>query len=672
MTIRPARLTDFAHLETFVWQAIFPALDIPGLNDAQRAENDALVAASRPEVTAALQADYTTVLVAEDHQGHLAGYVIADARPKAYAEITALIVKRRYWGKGVGAALLEAASQFIGSDRAVALVVRHYNRRALAFFAKHGFVDTGETTGEHAIPRTLMLREATGPARSAAAAKAPSPSAETTVKRPYSIEDFPSEADAPLFEPLPDYRLATDETPLFETGSNALRTDEPASEEPTESSLSDEQLSVLEAFIAKARARKAQGDAASSLDAPSRPVEPPAPTAAAARKIPFEIDFGDRETPFEAAASVPDQPAPKVARASFRPSFSFDFAASVAAQRSDVPAGVRNPSSAEATAPPGGESPTKVACTDCGTALPVAARFCYVCGMPQIGTPHEVSPEEPSATEVLELPELPDESAGRDEENAADAATREVAEEAPAEAATGTQESSVGELRKIFRQFLENRVRALFGAAAASHYLRFASEDNTFGLVRDGSLYKLADWLNDCSDGDLARMRRENTFADLTEYFIVATAGHLSGNVLPQRLLRHQSVNWQTADLFRLVMDYLDFDSEQETVYTDFVTMPERALKNATRIFLHTSRDERVFFVCDQSLISQAKNGFAITDAGIYWKNVLQPPGAATFTTMPPPAFEDGHLVIDGQFFDAGARLNLKVAVLLDKLRRMR
>jgi hypothetical protein len=30
-----------------------------------------------------------------------------------------------------------------------------------------------------------------------------------------------------------------------------------------------------------------------------------------------------------------------------------------------------------------------------------------------------------------------------------------------------------------------------------------------------------------------------------------------------------------------------------------------------------------------------------------------------------------GHLEIDGQFFNAGARLNLKMAVLLDKLRRI-
>ncbi|MEM9528953.1 MAG: hypothetical protein AAGA31_20245, partial [Bacteroidota bacterium] len=157
----------------------------------------------------------------------------------------------------------------------------------------------------------------------------------------------------------------------------------------------------------------------------------------------------------------------------------------------------------------------------------------------------------------------------------------------------------------------------------------------------------------------------------LAEYFIVETAVDIHGGLFPQRLLRYQSTNWVTTDLFRLVMDYLDFESESERVYTDFVVMPTRALKNATRTFLQAAKDERVFFICDQSLISQAKNGFAVTDAGIYWKNVLQPAGQATFTTMQPPRIDQGHVIIDGQFFDAGGRLNQKIALLLDKLRRM-
>ena len=118
-------------------------------------------------------------------------------------------------------------------------------------------------------------------------------------------------------------------------------------------------------------------------------------------------------------------------------------------------------------------------------------------------------------------------------------------------------------------------------------------------------------------------------------------------------------------------MDYLDFERETDRVYTDFVTMPTRALKNATKSFLHAARDERILFICDQSLISQAKNGFAMTDAGIYWKNIFQPAGSSLYKLMQAPKIENGHLVIDNQYFDAGASLNLKIALLLDKLRRM-
>jgi hypothetical protein len=197
-------------------------------------------------------------------------------------------------------------------------------------------------------------------------------------------------------------------------------------------------------------------------------------------------------------------------------------------------------------------------------------------------------------------------------------------------------------------------------------------ESNNFQQLRDGSLTNLLNWINGGERTYASVARRINdTMADLTEYFIVEVAGELSSNVLPQRLLRHQSVNWDTVDLFKLVMDYLDFEAETERVYTDFVSMPARALRNATNAFLCAGKDERIFFICDQSLISQAKNGFAVTDAGMYWKNVLQPAGSALFSIMESVSLGQGHLEIDGQFFNAGARLNLKMAVLLDKLRRI-
>jgi len=315
MIIRPARLTDFDHLETFVWQAIFPAFDIDGLTPPQRAENDALVEKARITAVTALNHEQFGVFVAVDPKLRtLAGYIIADARPKAYAEVVQLIVKRSFHGKGVGELLLDEATEFIGRDRAVSLAVRHYNARAIAFFAKHGFDDTGETTGSHAIARSLMLREAF---------TAPVQESTTAVQEDSFGQDFPSAADEPVYEELPDYTLATDETPMFQTGANALRTEEVLAEEPEPTHLTEDQLSVLEAFIAKARAKKA-GD----VTVPSVAKHAPKPSVKAAApefdrsKIAFEVDYGEGEVKRAAtnAQRVDDPAKPAV-----KPSFSFDF-----------------------------------------------------------------------------------------------------------------------------------------------------------------------------------------------------------------------------------------------------------------------------------------------------------------------------------------------------------
>lgn len=680
MTIRPARLSDFAHLETFVWQAIFPVFDVPGLTDLQRAENDALVEHAREEIAEVLGRDYYAIYVAiVPKTNALAGYIIADATPGAYAEIKRLIVKRAYRGKGVAELLLDEATYFIGKDRAVSLVVRHYNARAIAFFTKHGFMDTKETAGNYAIARTLMLREAN-------TVSCVSSSEKTADRSSTFGADFPTEADEPVFEALPDYSLASDEMPLFETGVNALSTEDLSESEIEDSSLSNEQLSVLEAFIAKARAQKGRA----KLPENSPPATPKAkPPTFDRSKIAFEIDY--RENKPTAQESVHKKTSPPTPEQSAKPSFSFDFAPvteEVPAETVMAPVGTPPPipphnvkasskpaadtTAAPPTAIPLEEAPAKPStnpCSECSTKLPTKARFCYVCGLPQPSPDKQESQESEPPEDSLELPELPADSVPQPESIA-------EAPQPPKQSLSLQDRKrpvvTTGELRKAFKSYCLDRITAYFGSRSLTKFTARLEDNSSFQQVRDGSLSSLATWLNDQPAGDLAKVRKQNNFADLTEYFIVETAGDLSANVLPQRLLRYQSVNWQTADLFKLVMDYLDFSVETETVHTDFVSMSARALKNATKSFLHAAKDERVFFICDQSLISQAKNGFAITDSGIYWKNILQPAGAATFTTMQAPKLEQGHLVIDGQFFDAGGSLNLKVAVLLDKLRRMR
>lgn len=743
MILRPARESDFPHLETFVWQAIFPAFDQPELTAIQRAENDAMVEGARMEVMRALEERSTAVFVAiEPKRRSLAGYLIIEGAPAAYTRLRRIVVKRAFWGKGVASSLMDEATNFIGRDRAVSAAVRHYNARAIAFLAKHDFIDTGETSGDHAIPRTLLLREAYEelmPQKTI-----------TNTKDAESFwdEDFPSDADEPVFEALPDYNLSVDETPLYQTGENALSTSDEI-EDDGETSLSENQLTELEAFIARARAKKgtaAPSDASAKvrtpgprLSAPRRAItkiERPAessrdkqPSVSPMRKQPafdrnkieFEVDYGERSVS-EPVIEPVDEPATEAENVTAKSSFEFAFDAD--AERGKPPA-AKAPKSvssgnavvetkeeiaqervSEATTQP---KETKH-CPDCERELPIMARFCFSCGHPQPEESDESGGKAPvedfliledletDASEEVDV--LPDEpvtmplNTTSKEKPAKDAPKDQVEGKASKDtpklggststsfgmgnkqgeksSTTNGRQWSLSELKIAFREHLQAQLLAYFDHRKLKKYIARLEENSAFQGLRDGSLKGMLNWLNHGVHTEkAARTRIKDTFADLSEYFIVETAGDLSEGILHQRLLRHQSLDWETADLFKIVMDYLDFEAENELVYTDFVTMPSRALRNATKSFIRAKKDERVFLICDQSLLSQAKNGFAITDSGLYWKNVLQPAGAVTFTTLQQVKLEQGHLSLDGQFFNAGSRLNLKMALLLDRLRRM-
>ena len=565
MHYRPGRESDFTHLQTFVWQAIYPAFDVPGLSDAQRAENDHTVEGAHTRVLAALNDPAAAVITAwDDRRRVLAGYIVGRRRGRDAGIVEEIYVRRADWGLGVGEALLRELAADLGTHRELLVALRPYNGRGIGFFGKQGFTETGEAGGDLYPDRMVYLRPGDG----SVAAEPP------VVVPPDEEDDFPTEADEPHFEPvyeaLPDHRLAQEEL------STELTFD------PETSSLDEQKLNELEAFIARARAKKAGQE----------PPPPPAPKATEATRhanITFEVDFGDAEPePEPEEAEEDNEPdAPPLDPLSFE--FVFD--------RDDTAPAPRRPEPAP-------------------------------------------EPEE----EALELQDIPD----------------------PA------PEITLPQLRSAFEDRLGDRLTAYFGADALPRYLKVYGSAENFHRIRDAGLQGLLRYLNaGPPPAAAAARRRGSVIADLIEYFIVETAATVHEKYFPQRLLRYQGVDWTRVDLFRLVMDYLDFDDVDDIVYTDFVSTPPKVLKNAAANFLHATRDERVLFICDQSLFGNGKTGFALTDAALYWKNVLQPAGVVTYTTVRTVEVAPGHLQLDGQYFDAGRRLNLRVALLLDKLRRM-
>ncbi|NJB85669.1 GNAT superfamily N-acetyltransferase [Lewinella marina] len=552
MQYRPGRESDFAHLSTFVWQAIFPDFDLPELSDEQRAENDRTVAEAADQVLLALTDPRSEVISAwDEHRRALAGYIVVTRSGKNAARVDHLVVRRADRGKGVAEALFEAAVKRIGSERDILVALRPYNERARAFFSRLGFADTGEAAGDVFPAYPLWMRE--GAANAA------------------DVDDFPTEADEPYFEPvyetLPDYNLATEELsadPVFD---------------PEQSYLDEAQLSELEAFIARAKARKqAAAGAEEEKKSPPPTSEAPPPPPNRHPEVEFEIDLGGEEEPEAGGGGL-----------------SFEFAFE---DQSTEPA-------------PRRPEPTE----------------------------RETGYDDP-----LELKDIPPD---------------------PSPAVTP------GQLRGEFEDRLGERLAAYFGADALPDYLKAYAQADNFHRIRDVALQGLAAFLNGQADRRRANRRRRDVVADLIEYFVVETAEALHGAVIDQRVLRYQGVDWRRVDLFKMVMDYLGFGGGADGVYTDFVTMPPRILKNATAGYLQATRDERVLFICDQSLFGNGKVGYAMTDAAIYWKSVLQPASAATYTTLGKLERQGDHLLVDGQYLNAGEPFNLRLALLLDKLRRL-
>ena len=658
MQFRAGRPSDFTHLETFVWQAIFPTFDREGLTEEQRQENDVLVEQARPEALAALEGKAQEVLTAWDERRRaLAGYLVLDRATGDYATIRTLIVRRSEWGKGVGEGLLAAAQEAAGPYTGLQVAVRSYTERALAFFQKQGFENTGEAAGDYAIERILLLREP--PARPEPVLGDAETLPELDLLPLTDLAPPTDEPEPPYFDTLPDYTLATDaaDEPLFP---------------PEESTLDEQQRTTLEDFIARAKAIK-QGKPPKPAAKPETAPPPPAADLFSATPPPVEAPAEPpltRHPEIELEIANEPPPPPSAPAEDTPPPFEFAFSeVATPPEKPDAelpPTEVSGTATTEASDPeddaptapldfefafgpatePPPAAPPERHCPNCLAVVPPAAHFCPNCG-------HRLDQE----TDVLELGDLPEE----------EVATPTETELPPPE----PTELTVAEMRSFFEDRLGERLTAYFGADRLPDYIQVYREDALFRQIRDVSLRTLTGYLNREIVPARARRRRDNVLAGLVEYFVVESASALHGNTFPQRLLRYQGVDWKRVDLFKLVMDYLDLDRETERVYTDFLTTPARVLRNATQQYLKAGRDERVLLICDQSLLGNGKHGFALTDAALYWKNMLQPAGVATYTTIQRLAFTGKHLTIDSQYFDAGNPLNLRIALLLDKLQHL-
>ena len=137
-------------------ETILSAFDHPNLTTVQRAENQRVVAIAQQSCLAAVK-DATCEVFVATSAGRLAGFVIVAAETEPYTEIDWFIVFSEFQGRGVAQGLMAAALEWVGG-KSVRLGVIHYHARAIAFYEKQGFEDTGQLIEGHEIPRKLMRK----------------------------------------------------------------------------------------------------------------------------------------------------------------------------------------------------------------------------------------------------------------------------------------------------------------------------------------------------------------------------------------------------------------------------------------------------------------------------------------------------------------------------------
>lgn len=276
-------------------------------------------------------------------------------------------------------------------------------------------------------------------------------------------------------------------------------------------------------------------------------------------------------------------------------------------------------------------------CHNCHTELPEQALFCFHCGAQQPKGPAAAAAEEPPLIDLK-----------------------------------GDTEQ---QLTAAFFQALQRKLEEEQPGTDPQHYREHLYACGFRDLLqrRQGQLAQELQQQAQAGSATASLNRKvQRQIDELSDYFIIHHCKALNTVPMPEAILRHQGLPFEQLDLPLLIFDYLDFENEpDEQVYTDFVQMPVHKLRNAGRFFLKPEqRNERIFFICDQSLLGSCKEGFAMTERGLYWKAQLQHPQRALYAQLGTLRREKEWLLIDGHFFNANLRLNIRLLKLLRRIAR--
>ncbi|MEM8527838.1 MAG: zinc ribbon domain-containing protein [Bacteroidota bacterium] len=272
-------------------------------------------------------------------------------------------------------------------------------------------------------------------------------------------------------------------------------------------------------------------------------------------------------------------------------------------------------------------------CTNCQTELPDEAKFCYNCGVPQ--------------------PQI------------------NIAPTSEYEYDLDLSKELSPQIVDLFFKAFQDRITEEHRAEQHKEYVELLYKVGFRESVQLRADQMASTIKKEDLDTKARQQLLENSFEGLMDYFIIHYAKELNTIALPDQILKYEGLTLAQIDLFQLIMDYLQFEVEEETLYTDFFQMPAKKVRNASNSFLFAENNERIFFICDQSVLGSCKEGFAMTEQALYWKMPLQKAERVYYDKIQEVKREKSWLMINGMFFNVNASINLKMMKLLKKLKRL-
>lgn len=315
-------------------------------------------------------------------------------------------------------------------------------------------------------------------------------------------------------------------------------------------------------------------------------------------------------------------------------------------------------------------------CHHCGTTLLKGAKYCHECGA-------KVAPQELHITCAQCGTDNP--ATARYCVQCGHALQSAVEEQLPAPAARyGSRDQERKLVHTAFNAILRDKVNTYFRGDKELYdrYLTRYYETDDFRQLLELRAQQMVQVLLEegrVIDSSTVRDEYGRELEQLVHTFLFKYARSLNPIDIPEAVLKYQTQSWEEVDLERMALDYLQLDEEPlEVIYPGDMIAPDertaRRMRNAYKSWLSIqldNPDDRLFFVVDLTLRQSLKEGFAMTDRGLWWKAPFNKQQTALFLPLRDVKRVNDWITINGSYFHVSKSINLKMLLFLKQIIRM-